>query len=75
MPFFAVNEGLVKDFQHVALDLIEAEAAHMRKNAAHEVLAIGVINYPIKEIALGCAIDASGLKHRAGQDMFRIVVS
>lgn len=73
MALVAVDQRLVKDLQDVAFHLIEAEAAHMRQNAAHQRFAIGVRHDPIEEIAFRRAHHAGGFEGGAGKHAFGIV--
>jgi hypothetical protein len=75
VPLLAIDQGFIENLQNVAFDLIEAEAAHMRQNAADEGLTLRLGHHPIEEIALSCAEDARRLEGCAGQHVPGIVVT
>ena len=75
MALVPVDQRLVEDLEHVALDLAEAEAAHMGRDAAHDLLAFRIGHDPIEEIALDGAGDPDGLEGAPGQEQARIVLA
>ena len=56
MPLFAIDKRLVKRLHHVAFDLREAEAAHVRHDLFDKLRAFGIGDDPVEEIAF----DGSG---------------
>jgi hypothetical protein len=75
VPLLSVNQRLIENFQNVAFDLIEAEAADVSENAADEGLTLRVCHYPVEEIALRGAEDASGFEGCSRQHVAGIVIT
>ncbi len=75
MTLSAIDQRLVKDFQHVALDLIESEAPNMRENAPDEFFALRFGHYPVEKVALRRPEDAGRFERRAGEHTLRAIVT
>jgi hypothetical protein len=54
VSFRSVDEGFVENFQHIAFHFIETEASDVSEDTSNQVLAFGVSNHPIEEVAFGC---------------------
>ena len=52
VTLLAVDQRLIEDFQHIAFDLIQAEAPHVRENSADKGLALRLRDHPVEEVAL-----------------------
>jgi len=73
VPLVAVDQRFVEDLQDVAVDLREAETAHMRHDAAYEPTPGLVDHDPVEEVALDRAEDAGGAKGLARQELAGVV--
>src|SRR6185437_15321446 len=75
VPLLTVDQRFIENLENVALDLVEAEAPDMRKNAPDQRFAIWLCDDPIEKIALRSAENARRLEGGSRQHTFRVVVA
>ena len=51
MPLVAINQRLIERLHHVAFDLGEAEAAHVRHDLSDKLRALGIAYDPVEKVA------------------------
>ena len=70
MAVFRIDERLVEALEHVGLDLMQAEAAGLERDAAHQIVRVGV-EQPVEEVRLDHAADTGLLEGPARQQVAR----
>ena len=59
MALFAVDQAFIKNFQDIAFDLVQAEAADMGDDLSNQRLADWVADHPVEKITFDRAVNAS----------------
>jgi len=67
VPLVRVDQAFVQDFQHVRLDIAQAEPGDFPRHLAHQVHARLQLQRPVEEIRLDRAEDALVRQGAAGQ--------